>query len=516
MVVAHAGLEAAFPLLRTGQHWQARSCDVEISPSESELPVRIVSPNDDLTHVHIRWSESVNATMLFMGDAWERSYGELAWRSLVPERPMPWYFATYDGKSVDGYGVKTGAKSLCFWQVDPEGVSLWLDVNNGGAGLVLGERQLLAATVVTRKGEMGENPSDAVQGFCKRMCEAPRPSPGPIYGSNDWYYAYGNSSAEQILHDADLVASLRPSQAPKPFTVIDDGWTNKAKFPDMGQLAHEIRRRGVRPGIWLRALIAPQTANASLLLPAARFGERAGRASEVVFDPTVPDALRIVTERVTAMRSWGYELLKHDYSTYDLLGQWGFEMGARPTLRGWSFHDRSKTNAEIIQDFYRAIRAAAGEAMLIIGCNTVGHLGAGIFDCQRTGDDTSGKVWERTRRMGVNTLAFRLPQNESFFTVDADCVAITQAIPWEKTRQWLDLIARSKTALFISPARNAVGVEQIKALAEAFVIVIAKGLSATPADWFGETTPETWNCGGETPGIRYKWCGPEGAYPFAT
>ena len=24
---------------------------------------------------------------------------------------------------------------------------------------------------------------------------------------------------------------------------------------------------------------------------------------------------------------WGYEMVKHDFSTYDLLGQWGFEMG---------------------------------------------------------------------------------------------------------------------------------------------------------------------------------------------
>jgi alpha-galactosidase len=251
-------------------------------------------------------------------------------------------------------------------------------------------------------------------------------------------------------------------------------------------------------------------------MPAPRFGERTGRASELAVDPTIPEALQLVSDRVIALRTWGYELLKHDYSTYDLLGQWGFEMGGRPTLPGWSFQDRSKTNAEIILDFYRAVRTAAGESMLIIGCNTIGHLSAGIVDIQRSGDDTSGRVWERTRRMGVNSLAYRLPQHECFFTLDADCVAITQAIPWEKTRQWLDVVARSKTALFISPARDAIGLEQKKALAEAFAIATSKGASATPSDWFRDTTPESWNVGTEKVGRRYRWCTPAGAYPFAT
>ena len=141
-------------------------------------------------------------------------------------------------------------------------------------------------------------------------------------------------------------------------------------------------------------------------MPEARFGKRTERAKELAYDPTVPEALDAVRAQLRELATWGYELVKHDFSTYDMLGQWGFEMGAQPTVPGWSFHDRSKTNAEIILDLYQAIRTAAGEEMLILSCNVVGHLGAGIFDIQRTGDDTSGKVWERTRRMGVNTLAF--------------------------------------------------------------------------------------------------------------
>lgn len=110
---------------------------------------------------------------------------------------------------------------------------------------------------------------------------------------------------------------------------------------------------------------------------------------------------------------------------------------------GWAFADRSRTTAEIIIDHYRSIRAGADDAVLI-GCNTIGHLSAGIFDVTRTGDDTSGKEWDRVRKMGVNTLAFRMPQHGTFFAVDADCVGqtATNSIPWAKNQQWLDLLAQ--------------------------------------------------------------------------
>ena len=71
----------------------------------------------------------------------------------------------------------------------------------------------------------------------------------------------------------------------------------------------------------------------------------------------------------------------------------------------------------------------AGDKIAIIGCNTVSHLTAGLFEVYRSGDDTSGREWERTVKMGVNTLAFRLPQHNKMYCVDGDCVGITTIIP---------------------------------------------------------------------------------------
>jgi alpha-galactosidase len=157
--------------------------------------------------------------------------------------------------------------------------------------------------------------------------------------------------------------------------------------------------------------------------------------------------------------------------------------------------------------------------MIIDGCNTVGHLCQGVFDLQRIGDDTSGHQWERTRRMGVNTLAFRLPQNGTFFTIDPDLVGLTEAIPWEFNRQWLDVLARSGAATIVSSSPSLRGEEQKAALRAAFQLAAAGGAGAKPIDWMDSSTPEHWQ-----PSIaqdatqdqarHYHWSGADGASAF--
>jgi len=89
-----------------------------------------------------------------------------------------------------------------------------------------------------------------------------------------------------------------------------------------------------------------------------------------------PAPLASIHDDIVRVRSWGYELIKHDFSTFDLLGRWGFEMGAEITELGWHYRDRRLTNAEIVLRYYRTLREAASDAVLL-GCNTIGH------DCKR-------------------------------------------------------------------------------------------------------------------------------------
>jgi alpha-galactosidase len=480
-------------------------------PSGNEWTIRLSSPAQELSHLHLRWNVKFPAGVRCLGDAWERSYGDLEWRGIVPERVMPWYVLAFDGHGVQAYGVRTQPAALCFWQLDQEGISLWADIRNGGMPIQLGGRHLEVATLVSRASRPEETPFAAAEMFCRLMCSAPRLPSGPLYGSNDWYYAYGRNTADGILRDADLVAKISPSSGPRPFVTIDDGWQDPKRFPSMPDLAAGIRSRGLRPGMWIRPLRAPEDAKRSLLLPDARFGHQ--RPSPA-WDPTIPEAMERVIETVTTPVRWGYELLKHDFSTYELLGRWGSSMGPMPTDGAWQFNDRSRTTAEIVIDFYRSLRRAAGESTVLLACNTIGHLGAGIFESQRTGDDTSGTTWERTRRMGVNTLGLRLPQHRTFFCIDADCVALTADVDWGNTRQWLDVVSRSGTALFISPEPGAVGPEQEAALQEAFRL--AHDAQGYPEDWLDTTTPQQWRFnsrGGQV--VRYDWSGADGASPFS-
>ena len=505
-------------LERSGEEWHGGQIVVESKVEQGSLVLTLAAPSTPIAAVHVRWRVGVSLSLRALGDAWERSYGDLGWRNVIPERVMPWYFATYDDAACHGYGVKTDARSLCFWQLDFQGVSLWLNVANGGDGVELGLRSLTIATVVTRRGADGEDAMEAVAGLCRLMCARTSRPISPIYGANDWDHSYGQSTADSILQDTDFLAELSPTGGVRPFSVIDGGWSNgTAAWPDMKKLADEIRRRTVRPGIWIRPLEAPQKTARGLVLPDVRFGGKKERARELAFDPTIPEAQEKISAKLSEAAGWGFEMVKHDFSTYDLLGQWGFEMGPQPTVPGWSLNDRSRTNAEVIAELYALIRRSAGEPILLDGCNTVGHLGQGVFDIQRTGDDTSGRQWERTRRMGVNTVAFRLPQQGTFFTVDADMVGITDAVPWEFNRQWLDVLARSGTATIISAGPPARGPEQRAAIREAFQIAAAGGAGVKPVDWMQNSAPEHWWSGkgtGAHKEFRYNWSGLDGASPL--
>jgi alpha-galactosidase len=499
----------------TGERWTGDGgLVVTTTMRPGALHVTLAAPAVAVTRLHLRWRGRLSDTRLILGDAWERGYGDLEWRSWVPDRVMPWYFATYDGALTHTYGVRTGARAFCFWQVDEHGISLWADVRSGSAGVQLGARTLDVCDVLCRAGRSDESAFAAVHAFCRQMCPNPRLPSQPVYGSNDWYWVYGKNSADTVRVDARNIVELSPSGGNRPFAVIDDGWQpgrgqdragvgtwdrGNEKFPDMPALAADIRRSGARPGIWIRPLQATADAPDSWRLPRDRN----------VLDPSVPEVREKVTTDIARLRQWGFELIKHDYTTFEIFGRWGFQMGSALTRDGWTFASGAdRTTAEVIDALYGTIRAAAGET-LVIGCNTVSHLSAGHFEICRVGDDTSGTEWGRTRKMGVNTLAFRGAQHGAFYVADADCVGVTNAVPWAFNRQWLDLLARSGTMLFVSLAPDALGAEQRRDLRDALALAAVRQPLAEPLDWQRTVYPERWRSMGRD--RSFEWVGADGA-----
>ena len=470
--------------------------------------ITLTAEETGVSFLSLRWAAALPEGCRFLGDAWERGYGDFEWRGFVFDRVMPWYFFALAGGALAGYGVKTRPDAMCSFTCDPHGITLHLDVRCGGAPVRLGGRTLTLCELVC--GEYGAEDLFAAQrAFLRRLAEGAVFPAQKVYGFNNWYYAYGESSRAEILGNASHLARLTEGLANRPFMVIDDGWQQlrydgyiggpwrqgKKEFGDMKTLAEEIAAMDVIPGIWYRPLQNRDTA-----IPEEWYRNR----QDAILDPSRPEVLAYIAEDVRTLCGWGYRLIKYDFSTYDITGRWGPRMGTDFCDGGVRFADDTKTTAEIVKGLYRTIcEAAAGKAE-ILGCNCVGHLGVGYMHLNRTGDDTSGRDFARTRRMGVNTLAFRMAQHGVFFDVDADCVGITEHIPWEKNEQWLKLLALSGTPLFVSVAPDLSTKEQNETIAK--YLAVASDLTdvAVPLDVLDNTTPETWRIGGETVLFRFS------------
>ena len=120
------------------------------------VAVRLSAPSTPIKRVRLRWRGDLSSTRQILGDAWERGYGDLEWRGWIPDRVMPWYAATHDGAVTNAYGVRTGARALCFWQIDPQGISLWADVRSGGVGVELSTRVVHRGLASARAVDVGE------------------------------------------------------------------------------------------------------------------------------------------------------------------------------------------------------------------------------------------------------------------------------------------------------------------------------------------------------------------------
>ncbi len=488
--------------------------NVKLNQDNEHLAIFLTAQTSKVKWIKLRWNNlSWDKNVRFLGDAWERGYGDMEWKGMNPNRFMPWYFcAKSEAKSVC-YGVKVRPSAMCFWQVDSLGMTLFLDVRCGGSGVNLKGRVIKLADVIAC--EMRDCTSfEAMQEFCGQMCEDPILPKYPVYGSNNWYYAYGKSSESEILADCDYILNLTKDIENKPYMVIDDCWQEhhrlneynggpwtkgNEKFPDMKALAEKLVQKGVRPGIWVR-----------LLLNEDENIKNEWRLSHNnCIDPTNSEALNYIKEDIKRICNWGYTLIKHDFSTFDLFGKWGFQMSPLVTDDGWHFYDDSLTSAEVVKLLYKAILDASVEASngetLILGCNTIGHLGAGYMHINRTGDDTSGVIWERTRFMGVNTLAFRLPQHGKFYEIDADCVGIDGGISWSMNKQWADVLAKSGTPLFISVRPNILDETEKQELHEILKVASKQEHHVIPVDWEETTCPEHWQDKDHDIDCKYQW-----------
>lgn len=498
---------------------------VEVVFKKESLHIRLSADETPVRYIKLRWNhteqDKPTETVKVYGDVWERAYSDMEWHGIYPHRCMPWVCAFSNGSDLNldysnrfthCFGVKVRPNALCFWQYDGKGVNLFMDVRCGGEGVVLQGRTLDVCDVLFAEYN-GKSAFLSLKDFYFKLCDDALLPDHKVYGNNNWYYAYGRSSDEEILKDTDILIQQTKDLKNPPYMVVDDCWSEnscdgpwnrlRATFSDMKVLAEKIKEKGAKPGIWFRPLSdSKHTVNLCRMSWDDRY-----------LDPSHPAVLEYISKTVRMLsKEWGYKLIKHDFSTHDIVGGWGCCRTFELATEECHFYDKSKTTAEIIIALYKTIYEAAEKDTLILGCNVIGHLAAGLHHINRTGDDTSGRNWDRTRKLGINTLAFRMLHHGAFYEADADCVGLTKAVPWELNRRWLEILSKSGTPLFVSPSPDVLNDEIYADLKAAYAVNSEQKDVLEPMDWMENICPEIWRLNGDI--VTFNWYPEDGVDSF--
>lgn len=445
--------------------------------------------------VKLRWEGDLSSVISVLGDCIERNYDvsygismNSSWRSIMPDVDLPWYFHAWNGIRLDCYGVKTDANAIALFRVDECGINLWLDLRCGGYGTVLKE-PLVLVNVTEREGVEGEDPYLAARAFCKMMCDKPVLPKTPLFGANDWYWAYGNITHDIVMEDTDNLMDICRDAKNTPYMVIDDGWQvlrykhgddsynggpwdrANSGFPKgMDETAFRIREKGAIPGIWFRPLLTMNEVREAYISPVK------SALHGITLDPSHPEVLEMVTEDVKRIIGWGYGLIKYDFTTFDVMRPGGIAPEEQKP-----FYNRNLPTCAILRNLYTKIQEAAGDA-IILGCSTLNHILAGISAAQRSGHDTSGRNYEITRS-AASAAMLRLPQNNTFFSIDPDCPAFTERVPIDANLDFLELCARTGVATLASITPGILKGENLSRARKIYEIASVGGSGATPTDW---------------------------------
>ncbi len=450
------------------------------------------------------------------GDKFERASMliPIEWKTILPEYRMPWFFYAKTDDRMACYGVKTGTNCFAYWYLDPKGVTLFLNLTCGSRGTDLKE-PLLACEVVELFGERGADAYSVASEFAGMMCDNPVLPKAPVFGVNNWYWAYGNISEESVMRETEYLQELTDGVKNRPCMIIDDGWQllrpdyngdyigapwvpNK-KFGDMDELARKISDSGANPGLWFRPLLTREVALKETILKE----EYTTGYNGLILDPSHPVVLEKVEKDARQISGWGYKIIKHDFTTIDTSGFWHHDNDTPIIKSDRQFFDNTKTTATIIKNLYKAIQKGAGESD-VIGCNVCGHLSAGIHSMQRIGGDTSGNTFEITRSQGVNAM-MRLPTNKKFYLADPDCAAFTQKVNADHNLDFLEMCAITDCTTIASVTPGILNKQQLKRINEIYKLADKGNNGYTIKNFDRTSCPDTFISKDKKDVKHYDW-----------
>src|SRR4051812_45739851 len=116
-----------------------------------------------------------------------------------------------------------------------------------------------------------------------------------------------------------MLAELCSDTSNLPFSVVDAGWAAYSpamqgdccwqddytkpndKFKDMHKLSDDVKKLGMRPGLWIRPLCASYKDDKKLLLP---FIPGRNSPQSPILDPTIEENLARVKGAIALYKQW--------------------------------------------------------------------------------------------------------------------------------------------------------------------------------------------------------------------
>ncbi len=227
-----------------------------------------------------------------------------------------------------------------------------------------------------------------------------------------WYHYFTDITFDELSKNVKLLAEIRDREKIDYRLVqLDDGYekeigdwlTTNSKFPDLKEIASEIRGKGFKAGLW----IAPFSASESSRLfnehkewfvknsdGNPRVAYRNWNKQIFALDTTNPEVLLHLERLIKTIRSYGFDYLKIDF----------LFAGAIPGGRFNEF----LTPVEAYRSGMQTIRAAAGDDCFILGCGAPLLPSVGYVDGMRIGSDTAPEWNGETMDIGVPSARYSL------------------------------------------------------------------------------------------------------------
>ncbi|MEA2711568.1 MAG: alpha-galactosidase, partial [Phycisphaerales bacterium] len=253
--------------------------------------------------------------------------------------------------------------------------------------------------------ELSDDPHAALEHYADLCAERRQAKLNPVInGWCSWFVYYGGVSEAEVLKNAQFIAKeLKPYGM--EWIQIDDGfyrafgdWEGNERFPNgMKHTADEIRKLGLKPGLWIAPYCISEQSEIATKHPEWLVQDPNGGPQKIeqahlaqakyILDVTHPAAQQWLSQQFkTIAQDWGYRFIKTDFVEWTLLA-------------AGQFHDPTVTKSQAYRLGDQLMRDAMGPDAHFLDCGP-GNEVVGLIDSMRIGLDRPDdlpkfQLWEQ-------------------------------------------------------------------------------------------------------------------------